>query len=294
MVDEMVEFPAGDNVCAGRFVAVPAAEPRPCVVLCTGFGGTQDTPSIRAAAEAFAERGLAALTFDYRNFGRSGGRPRQLVDLHGQLEDIHAAVRYARGRADVSGDRIVLWGTSLGGGHVITAAAADRQIAAVVAQVPFNGFPRRVEDRSTTTTLRLLAAMVRDRVHGWLGREPFYIPAVGPSDTLAVMASEEARDVIAAMDSPTWQNRVAPRALLDMMRYRPADHVSALAMPLLVCAGTRDRETPVTSAAQLAERAARGELREYPYRHFDFYLPEFRRQVLEDQVEFLERVLGRP
>ena len=36
----------------------------------------------------------------------------------------------------VDPDRIVLWGTSWSGGHVVYAAAADPRIAAVIAQYP--------------------------------------------------------------------------------------------------------------------------------------------------------------
>jgi uncharacterized protein len=44
---------------------------------------------------------------------------------------------------------VTLWGNSLGGAHAISVAAHDPRIVAVVAQIPFNGFPRRVEGRST-------------------------------------------------------------------------------------------------------------------------------------------------
>jgi len=90
--------------------------PRPCVVLTTGFSGTQDTPSIQAAAHEFAAKGFTALTFDYRNFGESDGAPRQLFSIKGQLDDIHAAVRFAGGQTSIDSERIALWGTSLGGG----------------------------------------------------------------------------------------------------------------------------------------------------------------------------------
>jgi hypothetical protein len=32
--------------------------------------------------------GIAALVFDYRGFGESGGEPHQVVDLPGQHEDL--------------------------------------------------------------------------------------------------------------------------------------------------------------------------------------------------------------
>src|SRR5690554_3227668 len=96
-------FRSGGVDCAGYLyrAAAEGAETTPCVVLCHGFGGTQDTPAIRAAARAFANAGFAALTFDYRNFGESGGVPRQLIRIRDQHEDIRAAVAFARGRAEV-------------------------------------------------------------------------------------------------------------------------------------------------------------------------------------------------
>jgi cephalosporin-C deacetylase-like acetyl esterase len=54
----------------------------------------------------------------------------------------------------VDPERIALWGSSLGGARVIVVAAEGPRIAAVVAQMPFNGFPRRVEGRSTLEALK--------------------------------------------------------------------------------------------------------------------------------------------
>jgi fermentation-respiration switch protein FrsA (DUF1100 family) len=62
----------------------------PCVVMGHGFSGTQDR--LFHNAERFAGAGLAALTFDYRNFGKSGGEPRQVIDIEGQRADWRAAV----------------------------------------------------------------------------------------------------------------------------------------------------------------------------------------------------------
>lgn len=261
-----------------------------CVVLCTGFGGTQDTPALLATAQDFARAGYHALTFDYRSFGLSDGRPRQVVSIAGQLADIAAAVACARGLDGVDPSRVVLWGTSLGGGHVITAASRDPDVAAVVAQIPFNGFPRKVEGRSVAATLRLLGAMVSDWLRGKLRMAPRYLPAIGGRGEFAVMASAEAHRVIAGMDSPTWRNEVAPRALLEMMRYRPAGFAPRVACPVLVCIGDRDAETPPELSGALAEAVPHGELKTYPVPHFDFYTDAVRPQVVADQIEFLRRV----
>jgi pimeloyl-ACP methyl ester carboxylesterase len=285
-----VTFDSGGVELVGYlYHAAGADADAPCVVMGHGFGGTQDR--LFVGAERFAETGFAVLTFDYRNFGESGGQPRQLVSIGGQLEDWRAAIRFARALEEVDPERIALWGSSLGGGHVIVVAAEDPRIAAVVAQIPFNGFPRRVEGRSTLDTLKLLWAMGIDASRGILGRPPHYIPMVGAPGEVAVTATPEAQEHIASLSGESqdtlWRNEVAPRALFAMMRYRPGEEAHRLGMPILVSIAERDLETPEEFTRQLAERAPRGELRRYPVSHFDFYRDPVRQRVLADQIDFL-------
>lgn len=285
---------SGERVAATVYGG--ASEPAPTVLVCTGFGGTQDTPSIVAAAEAFAAEGWVAMTFDYRSFGLSEGEPRQVVSVKRQLDDIRSAIASLRSRPDVDPDRVALWGSSLGGGHVITIAAEDPRIAGVVAQVPFNGFPRQSarEAQSMKDAYALLWAALRDRVRGWFGRPPLYVKAVGKPGERAVMASAGANRTIEVLTSSTWRNEVAPRGLLDMMAYRPGKRAHQVRAPLLVCVGEYDRETEGALTAPLARDAPRGELRSYPFAHFDIYRPEIRARVIVDQVEFLRRAFAEP
>lgn len=292
-MDDDVEFRSGDERVAGRLFRPSGVDgPVPGVVLGHGFTGTADR--LWPAAEAFAAAGFAALAFDYRNFGRSGGRQRQTISLAGQRADFHSAVAYARGAAGIDPERIALWGSSLGGGHVIAVAADDPRIAAVVSQVPFNGFPRKVEGRSTGDTLRLLGAMLRDQARSLLGRPPYYIPAVGNAGELAAMAGDDPVSTVRAMSGQgsRWRNRVAPGVLLEMVRYRPGDRAGELRMPLLLCLAEHDRATPAEHTLRIAERAERAEIVRYPVRHVDVYRPDVRARVLADQVAFLRRHLA--
>ena len=267
----------------------------PIVVMGHGFSGTQDR--LFGNAERFAESGVSALTFDYRSFGESGGEPRQLVGIEDQLEDWRAAIRFARGLEGVDPERIALWGSSLGGGHVVSIAAEDPRIAAVVAQIPFNGFPRRVEGRSPLDTLKLLWAMGVDAARGRLGLSPRYIPMVGEPGEVAVTATSQAQEHKANFgetEDSLWRNEIAPRGLFGMMRYRPGRVAHRLAMPLLVCIAESDRETPEATTRQIAERAPRGELIRYPGSHFDSYREPVRGLVLADQIAFLHKHLASP
>ncbi|PWC08267.1 alpha/beta hydrolase [Mycetocola zhujimingii] len=286
-----LSFSSSGALCRGTLLLPESEAPPPVVLLCTGFGGTQDTPAIRAAAEAFADAGFAALSFDYRSFGVSDGEPRQVMDIDGQLSDIRAAMDYITNDLRLDASRIVLWGTSLGGGHVVTSAADRDDVVAVIAQVPYNGFPRRVEGRTLRGTLSMLLAIVRDRLRGRFGRPPAYIPLVGPTGSLAVMASDGATTAIDALDSPTWRNEVAPRDLFTMTKYHPGDYANRIAAPLLVCAAVGDRESPLDQVRELADRAPHGRQIDYDVAHYDVYRPEIRARLLADQVRFLEEVV---
>ncbi|KAJ3510251.1 hypothetical protein NLJ89_g4785 [Agrocybe chaxingu] len=73
-----------------------------------------------AYAEAFASSGYACLLFDYRRWGTSDGTPRNIIDISEQLDDYKAVIKYARQNSEeYDGSRVVLWGTSFSGGHVI-------------------------------------------------------------------------------------------------------------------------------------------------------------------------------
>src|SRR5690349_11095765 len=108
---------------------------RPCVVMAHGFGGTRDT-GLLDYAEGFAAAGLDVLLFDYRGFGDSDGTPRQRVSYRRQRADYRAAVRAARALPGVDPARIVLWGTSYSGGHVLPVAVSDARIAAIISMTP--------------------------------------------------------------------------------------------------------------------------------------------------------------
>jgi alpha-beta hydrolase superfamily lysophospholipase len=248
-------------------------------------------------AEQFATAGMAVLVFDYRHFGASDGQPRQLIDITRQLDDYRAAIRFARSLRGVDPERIALWGTSLSGGHVITVAATDLQIAAVVAQVPWMGIERgRQSTRSGRVTLQLFAAAIRDVLGSWLGRSPYLIPAVGSPDEIAVFTDADARvwrDTLAPK-APTWRNTFAARVLFSLLRYQPGRSAKQLTMPLLVCIGDQDTAASVDLAAETARQAPRGELRRYPYGHFAAYIGAGFEQIVADEVAFLRQHLLAP
>ncbi len=150
----------------------------PCVVMAHGFSATRDD-GLPAYAEAFRDAGFAVVLFDYRHFGASTGEPRQLLDIGRQHDDYRAVVAWARRLDGIDPDRIVLWGSSFSGGHVLAVAAGDPRIAAVISQAPFTDaipalYARAAEERRPPHSCGAVGSVV-----GRLGRPPQLAPAVG-------------------------------------------------------------------------------------------------------------------
>jgi dienelactone hydrolase len=286
---EDVRIPSdGAQLAAYVYRPETANRDMPCVVMAHGFSGTRDD-GLPAYAEAFCAAGYAVVLFDYRHFGASSGQPRQLLDIERQVADYQAVVRWARQLDGVDPDRIVLWGTSFSGGHVLEVAATDPRIAAVIAQVPFTD-SLTVLREPLKNVVRLAVAGLRDQVGAWRGHPLRLVPAIGDPGTLAAITAPGAKLHFEELVPPesSWRNEVAARLMLRLALYRPGLKASRLAMPLLICVSDNDSITPAAPAVKAAQRAPHGELRRYACTHFELYLDP---QVKADQVEFLQRTV---
>lgn len=88
--------------------------------------------------------------------------------------------------------RIVLWGTSFAGGHVlVTAARFGHNISAVISQVPHLSGPQaskvNIVRRGLPCTLRMVAAALNDALRSLLRLPPAYVKLAGGRDELSIM-----------------------------------------------------------------------------------------------------------
>jgi cephalosporin-C deacetylase-like acetyl esterase len=268
---------------------------RPCVVMAHGFGGTKDT-GLLGYAEGFAAAGLDVLVFDYRGFGESAGSPRQRVSYRRQRSDYRAAIEAARALPGVDPGRIVLWGTSYSGGHVVPVAVADDRIAAVVALTPaMDGRAAllAILRRHPMTLPPLVAHGLRDALGALIRRPAHVIRVVGVPGSTAMITAPGAVEGYHALAGPTWRNEVCARAVLEVALNRPTRVASRLRTPHLVQIGDNDAVAPPAAAHAAAGKAGRyAEVRTYPVDHFDVYDGRWQREALADQLEFLERHLA--
>jgi pimeloyl-ACP methyl ester carboxylesterase len=269
---------------------------RPCVVLAHGFSGTVDS-GLLPYVERFAAAGLDALAFDYRHFGASEGEPRQLLSIRRQHEDYAAAIALARSLPGVDPDRIVVWGSSYSGGHVVAVAVADGRVAAVISQVPaMDGLAAVLNVAryaGPAQLMRFTLAGIRDLAASLRGRPPVPLAVIGPPGSLAVMSAPDAEAGMRAIAGPSWRNEVAARVMLTAGAYRPGRQADRLPCPILVQIADRDSVAPVKAAQDAAWLATgRSEVRTYPIGHFDIYAGAPFERAIADQLHFLHRHVG--
>lgn len=289
-----VRFSSGaDNCHAWLYTpdSLSEAEPVPVIVMAHGLGGVKEL-RLDAYAERFRDAGYACLVFDYRFFGDSGGHPRELLDVERQLEDWRAAVAYARSRPEIDASRVVLWGTSFGGGHVLATAAKDPQIGAVVAQCPFTDGRASSGALSLATRAKLGVFGLRDLVAKYRGSPPVRVPSVSEPGEVGLMNAPDAMDgteaLIDASDVDRPNDRVPARIAFQILRYVPGRRAADVRCPLLVALCENDTVAPADVAAEYAQRAPRGEIVRYDIGHFDIYLGDAFERAVRDQIEFLE------
>lgn len=138
----------------------------PAILLCHGWGGVQ-AHLLELYAGYFARAGYVVMTFDYRTWGDSDGKPvpvagepmltergertlrvrvmREVIDPVDLVTDARAAFAYLAGEAGVDTARLGLFGTSYGAGHVLCLAGTDERVRAVVSQIGGYGHPARPE-----------------------------------------------------------------------------------------------------------------------------------------------------
>lgn len=127
---EAVSFASGDGLRLSGWW-MPQARPRGVLVGCHGHGGRKD--DLLGIGTGSWRAGYSVLLFDFRGRGESDPWPQTLISR--EVDDLRAAVAFARGRAPA--DRVGVVGFSMGAAVALLAAAEEPAIGAVVADSSF-------------------------------------------------------------------------------------------------------------------------------------------------------------
>ncbi|HYB91145.1 MAG TPA: alpha/beta fold hydrolase [Candidatus Binataceae bacterium] len=218
-----------------------AGDKLPAILLCHGWGGLKQHLNM-TYAPLFSKAGFVVLAFDYRGWGESDprlvpageiGAPdsdgvvtvraralRQVVDPFDQIRDITNCIDFLEGEPQVNADRIGLWGTSYGGGHVSFMAAHDPRVTAIVAQASAQrgGLP-------SLTAMGQARAVARAR--GEIGPIPpaeDAVPGLGGTPDLSKMVRFCPIATAAEIRVPTLVIDAAEEELFDRMQNGYALH----------------------------------------------------------------------
>jgi uncharacterized protein len=121
--EHSVEFHNQAVKLAGSLLLPRSEIPVPAVVFVHG-AGRQTRESYREVGEYFASQGIAALIYDKRGTGQSGGAYESCEPYENLVNDALSAVALLKKRREIAPTQIGIWGLSQGA--YISAAAASR------------------------------------------------------------------------------------------------------------------------------------------------------------------------
>lgn len=127
--EEAVHFTSGEITLRGTLVLPGGSERHPVVVLFHGSGPEERDLFM---AHWFRDQGIAALAYDKRGVGESGGDFRT-VPFMKLSDDGLAAIEYLKTRKEIDAKRIGVWGLSQGGWLGPLAASRSADVSFVIA-----------------------------------------------------------------------------------------------------------------------------------------------------------------
>ena len=220
--------------------------PFPVVVMAGGWCYVKELIQPQYGAY-FVDAGYAALIFDYRCFGESGGEPRQHIDPWDQIEDYRNAISFVATLPEVDASRIGIWGISYSGGHVLVVGATDPRVRCVVSNIPVvDGYRNMRRVHGTMGFRALRSAIEADRKRRYTTGSGGMIPhaTLDSTNNLSTWPFPETYEtfkVLKEKEAPAYQNQSTIESTELLMYYSVAPFVSRIYdTPTLVVVAEED------------------------------------------------------
>jgi pimeloyl-ACP methyl ester carboxylesterase len=281
----------------------------PVIVLANGLGLTQDANSILPFVYAFTQAGFAAITFDYATFGYSDGWPRHQVKPKCHVADLKALLLHLQFNNEtlpVDTSRVALWGTSMGGGHVLQVVASDHDslpVKAIVGNVPHIksglesviGTILRDPPKALTGLIKIVGALLKWTISQALINKTTYIPLHGPPGSASVMQNPGDDEGYGRLITTTtrqsgWTNLVSVGSVVPTLLYRPYSTVQKINVPTLLVVAEDDTLCPASAARDAISYIQDGRLFSIPdVGHFSVYDGQVLQVVLSESLAFFKK-----
>jgi uncharacterized protein len=226
-------------------------------------------------AQKLADRGFAALAFDFRSWGESGGKLRSFESPNAKITDIKNAVSFLQTVDAVDANKIAGLGICASAGYMAVAAAEDTRIKSLIVVAPWLHNPQIVE-----TVYGGKAAVDKLIATGKAAAEKFqqtgkadYVLATSKTDKTAVMYGDidyyqnPQRGAI-----PQWENRFAVASWAQWLTFNPAPAAQKIQVPSLFI---HSEKAAIPDGARQFFAAIPGQNKQFAWlpdrTQFDFY-----------------------
>ena len=175
---------------------------------------------------------------------------------------------------------------------VVSVAAEDPRIAAVVAVAPFVDGRVALKSKGIKYNLKATALGLRDKLQS-LVLGPYTVPIVGDPDEFAVINEPGAKAGVFDL-VPTgsdWENECPARTLLGIPGYRPITSAEDVRSPTLFVGGTDDDVVSLSAVESAAETVPNATYLRLPTDHFGYFEGEVFEQCVGYQLAFLDSVV---
>lgn len=242
-----IEFPStGETVRGWLYTPDGGAGQYPAVVMAGGWCYVKELVQ-PDYAQMFADAGMAAILFDYRNFGSSDGARRQHIDPNMQIEDYKNAISFAETLNEVDAEHIGVWGLSYSGGHALIVGATDSRVKCIVSQIPVvDGYRNMRRVHGTIGFRRFEQMLMEDRRRRFTTDAGGTLPHASedPTSEVSTWPFPETYTVFRQLkesEAPAYQNLSTIESAELLMSYSVEPFLPRiLNTPTLVVAAERD------------------------------------------------------
>jgi len=287
---EDIDFYSNGTRCSA-WLYLPNVDKRcPVIVMAHGLGGVREM-RLDAYAERFAAAGYACFLFDYRNHGASDGNKRQRINVKEQLADWNSAIDFIKKNDRIDDSKILLFGSSFSGGHVITLSAYRIDILATVAQCPYTNTLATMKTISPLSALKIFPFAIADVLSSIIGYHPVMIKLVDAPGKVAMMAVPDYKEVFKLMpENLKFVNKAPARTILEFFKYSPSRYTKNIEIPIFYAVCRKDILAPAWATIKCAKRSKKATIKEYDCGHFDIYLGDYFENSIVDYIGFFDKL----
>jgi pimeloyl-ACP methyl ester carboxylesterase len=265
--EETAHFSSGDITLAGTIVLPEGSQPSPAVVLVHGSGPQKRDLFM---ARWFAAQGIAALAYDKRGVGESGGDFRKVPFME-LCNDGLAAIKYLKSRKEIDAKRIGVWGLSQGGWLGPLAASRSADVAFVIAvsgpgvspgEQMIVYYANELRAQGVAESDVEAASAVRRDIWSYMESGQGYEKTKGELDEARTkpwfgQAKAQQDDSFGPLPTPAELSKPVGRSALWFKQeavYDPVPALRALRVPALFLFGDHDQLIPVDVSVAVIQR----------------------------------------